>query len=166
MPLTPRQATRLPSGKWELKVEGIDQLNTLLQRALGRSTVEAASRRLKQMAEAIMTKSKELVPVDTSALKNSGVVMDPEVGSGKVTVTLGYGGPAAPYAIPVHEIPPPPAESVGGRSAVHQPPTTWKYLELPVLQAAASLEKQLGTALREELEGRVAGGARRTGGGK
>ena len=35
------------------------------------------------------------------------------------------------YALPVHEIPPPPAKSVGGRSATHAAPTQWKYLEQP-----------------------------------
>ena len=41
-------------------------------------------------AEGIMTQSKEIVPVDTSTLRQSSTVLLPEVQDGKVTVTMGY----------------------------------------------------------------------------
>jgi hypothetical protein len=54
-------------------------------------------------AEHIMGDAKEIVPVDQSALKNSGYVDLPKVEGRRVVVELGFGGPAAPYAIHVHE---------------------------------------------------------------
>jgi hypothetical protein len=59
-------------------------------------------RLLYQHGEKIMAKSKKLVPVLTGALKDSGSVQVREQGE-RFTVELGYGGPAAPYAVFVHE---------------------------------------------------------------
>ncbi len=47
--------------------------------------------------------SQLIVPVDTGALKGSGFVELPKVRGGEILVTVGYGGPAAPYAWDVHE---------------------------------------------------------------
>lgn len=57
-------------------------------------------------AELIMTDSKQnYVPVDTGTLRNSGTVTKPEIKGNNVSVVLGYGGPAAPYATKIHEAP-------------------------------------------------------------
>lgn len=54
-------------------------------------------------AEAVMTKSKQnFVPVDLGALMNSGTVSPPKIGK-EIVVELSFGGPAAPYALAVHE---------------------------------------------------------------
>lgn len=74
---------------------------------------------LYEIAEEIISKSKPRVPVDTGALRNSAFVEHPKTDGGEVTVTLGYGGPAAPYAVYVHE------------GTIHM--KGFKYLEEPVL---------------------------------
>lgn len=54
--------------------------------------------------ETIIKESKERVPVDTGALKNSGFVEPPAwVTPGLARITVGFGGPAAEYAVIVHE---------------------------------------------------------------
>lgn len=65
-----------------------------------------------------------------------------------LTVKWVFGGPAAPYAIYVHEIPPPPAKSSpGGRSATH-PIGGWKYVERPLVDALPGLAEQIAGYVR------------------
>lgn len=139
---------------FSLKVAGVKELNNAL-RDLIRGTPEEVSAQLYRLGEEIMDESKQLVPVDTGALRSSGVVLGPtqETNGSEVTitVTLGYGGPGINYAIPVHEIPPPPAQSVGGRSATH-PVGMWKYLEVPVLSRALVMTATLRHAIEDFLK--------------
>ena len=62
----------------------------------------------------------------------------PEISATGASVTLGYGGSAAPYALYVHEI----------TTNRHEPPTQAKFLEQPVLEAQSGLAKRLGLALK------------------
>jgi hypothetical protein len=62
---------------------------------------------LRAIGEEIMTDVKSSraghgVPVDTGALRSTGLVEGPEVTS-TPRVTLSFGGPAAPYALAQHE---------------------------------------------------------------
>jgi hypothetical protein len=80
-------------------------------------------------AERLMTESKEVyVPVDTGTLRTSGHV-EPIKYTGKtsVEVSLGYGGPAAFYALEVHE-----------NLNAHHVVGMAKYLETPVRIAVQS----------------------------
>ena len=126
-----------------LTLDGADGLQAVLA-ALGPEAVRAAAAALYREAEAIMTASKEIVPVDQGILKGTGHVELPEVRGGAVEVVMGYGGPAAPYAIYVHE-------DVMLR---HKPGQQAKYLEQPALEAAEGMEGRLADALRPGLEGR------------
>ena len=120
-------------------------------RIIGRETVaknlrEAGERWTNALATAlyleannIMAISKRRVPVDTGALRSSGYVTLPNFRDTKILVEMGYGGTAKGYAMYVHEIPSPeegaphPEQwSPGKRTARHQAPTTWKYLEHPI----------------------------------
>lgn len=87
----------------------------------------------------IMSLSKRRVPVDKGALQDSGYVTLPVEQNAKILVELGYGGAAKEYALYVHEIPSkaegaphPEQHKPGKRTADHEPPRTWKYLEHPV----------------------------------
>src|SRR5438445_10956680 len=61
-------------------------------------------REMLEWAELVMTASKRVVPVgETGNLMNSGHAEGPERTAGGIDVRLGYGGPAAPYALTVHE---------------------------------------------------------------
>jgi hypothetical protein len=54
-------------------------------------------------AEIEMTEAKKRTPVDTGTLRNSGYVEKPVEKGNHVVVEMGFGGPAADYAIYVHE---------------------------------------------------------------
>lgn len=136
----------------QITITGLDDLLRKLDRIpqIGRAGAGIA---LYQEAEKIMTTSKdEFVPVDTGTLRSTGHVQPPEIDeNGVISVTMGYGGPAAPYAFYVHEIPPPPEQSPGGRSATHHV-GQWKYLEQPTLEAASGLPDAIAETLRPMME--------------
>ncbi|MGE3276726.1 MAG: hypothetical protein AB7O67_16565 [Vicinamibacterales bacterium] len=131
---------------------------------------EAAGAALYRRGEAIIADAKEhYVPVELGALRDSGYVEPPQLGgtsggrdaSGRfvsgggsrdVTVVMGFGGPAADYALAVHEIPPPPQKSEGGRSATHTV-GGWKYLETPALEAQQTMDKDLAADLLDAVKG-------------
>jgi len=120
--------------------------------AMRARAVRAAGAALYQEGQALRTESLRIVPVDLGALRSSAIVSNPEATGSVVTVTVGYGGPSAPYAIFVHEIPPPPGRSPSGRSARHNPPTQWKYLEQPARERAGGMQGRLAARMRTELE--------------
>jgi len=91
---------------------------------------------LYQEAEAIMGVSKPLVPVDTGVLRGSGVVLHPQVSGNTATVEFGYGGGAEAYAWPQHE-------RLDYSHTVGQA----KFLEQPVMAAAAGLDRRLAARL-------------------
>ena len=118
-------------------------------------------------AEKTMARSKnDFVPVDLGALKNSGHVAPLVVEGKKAIIELGYGGPAAPYALAVHEIPPPggggysqaamDARIEGGnlsaptRTATHKV-GQWKYLEQPLFEDLPEYDKHMAEDLAKAL---------------
>lgn len=103
--------------------------------------------------EAVMATSKEeYVPVDQGTLRSTGHVEAPVVSGMSATITMGYGGPAAPYAIAVHENPR--AGKTGGLSPSGKPyehwasSGGWKYLETPL---KASTER-IAAKMRADVE--------------
>lgn len=106
-------------------------------------------------AELILTRSKrDFVPVDLGPLRASGFVHDVERKGKELSVTLAFGGAAAPYAIAVHEHP-----------SAHSPPSwegkaisdigKWsedgrgpKYLERPLMAAVAGMARRIAASLR------------------
>ncbi len=103
----------------------------------GKEAPKALGRALFQEGEQIMSASKRIVPVNTGALRASGHVQLPVIQGRRVSVTLGYGGAAAPYAVFVHE-----------RPARHNPPTQWKYLEIPLFEAVPGMAGRLAKRMR------------------
>lgn len=130
---------------FRVELQGTEDLARAL-RALNDRAMPALAKALFQEAETIMTASKIICPVETGALRASGVVMPPEQQGTLLSVTMGYGGPAAPYAVYVHE----------RLDLHHAAPTQAKFLERPALEAAAGLEGRLAASLQAEL-GRAAG---------
>lgn len=101
----------------------------------------------------IMASSQGLVPVDTTALRSSGYVQEPERDADLITVYLGYGGPAAKinsktgestdaYALYVHE----------NLEAFH-PVGMAKYLEMPFDQAKSGMGARIAAAIRADMHG-------------
>lgn len=105
-------------------------------------------RALNEEAEDIMREAKRITPVETGTLRSSGQVRPPVPNAQGVSVGLGFGGAAAPYAVYVHEIPAPPRKSPKGRSARHAPPTQWKYLEVPFRAAQVGMLQRMATKLK------------------
>lgn len=144
----------------EIRLRGLEEFKLRLA-ALGGIVREAAAAALYVEANKILTASKRFVPVDLGALRASGFVAAPVIEGAVVSVSIGYGGPSVKYALPVHEIPPPPARSVGGRSARHNPPTQWKYLERPAREAMPGMDLRLSNAMRSNIEQAVRRGPAR-----
>jgi len=110
--------------KIEMQIVGLERMQSLLAKASDdQKRIYADTMRAE--AQRIMNESKKIVPVDTGALKTSGRVEMPVITPNGIEVTIGYGGPAAPYAGIVHEDP----------DAQHGPGKTYKYLEIPVKAA-------------------------------
>ncbi len=126
---------------------GIERVEAAF-RSLGTAGPPALAAALYQEGESIMARSKETYcPVDTGTLRDSGFVSPPV----DLSVELGYGGAAAPYALAVHETPR--AGHTGGRSPREQPYRhwakvgEWKYLETPFKAAADGMADRLAVAL-------------------
>ncbi len=100
---------------------------------------EAMERALRAEAELIRTHSMRLTPVKTGTLKDSHFVTSRQTIDGP-EATIGVGGPAAGYAIYVHEVPPPGGPTAGAVSgtARHKAPTQWKFLETAANHAVDS----------------------------
>lgn len=112
---------------------GYDRLARMVSNsASGRSINNYMEAALHEEAAEVMLVSQELVPVRYGYLKASGNVSNPTRTMDGVTVQLYYGGPAAPYALYVHEIP-----------RRHAAPTRSKFLELPMKRQAEGLGDRL-----------------------
>lgn len=138
--------------KQVIEWSGMREFQSYLAR-LQMNALPAMGRAIYEEAQPIFNASQRLVPVSGQLaresggrlgaagghLRASGHVKPPVMVGSEIVVVIAYGGPAAPYAIYVHEIPAPPATSPGGRSARHLPPTQWKFLEKPVTEALPQL---------------------------
>lgn len=122
-----------------VQVVGLDRLKRKLDR-IGKDGDFEVGRALYLEGERIMMVSKHLVPVDKGNLRNTGHVALPTKDRGEWLVVLGYGGPAAPYAIHVHE-----------RTNVNHTVGQAKYLEVPAVQAAADMPDRIRQRLRRRL---------------
>ena len=123
-----------------ITVSGVDKLQAKLNRIQQDLGVREMGRALYIEGERIMMVSKHLVPVDTGVLRNTGHVTLPERTDHGVLVVLGYGGPAAPYAIHVHE-----------RTNVPHKVGQAKYLETPAVEAAAGMPNRIRDRLKRRL---------------
>ena len=143
------------------KITGHKRLEANLRAIVARMPLQAAAALLAE-AEEIMTVSKrDHVPVapDGGTLRASGHVNTPEFDRGGISVTLGYGGPAAAYAEAIHEHPSgasPPSwggtsKRSGGSAGVvldfHLGGDRTKYLERPLLIAGKGMAARIAKDL-------------------
>lgn len=124
----------MPGKKITAKMDlfGDKELINALKSGAERSP-HAIAQAIYEEANVIFAKSQILVPVDTGVLRGSGGVSAPQQGPNGFFVDVFYGGPAAPYALYVHEI----------IENYHNPPTQAKYLEQPLMEAQAELQKNI-----------------------
>ncbi len=130
--------------------------------ALARQAPEAFGAALYQEANSVLADAIPITPVEFGALRRSGHVAPPVLAGPRVSVTLGFGGAAAPYAVYVHETPPPSGGHWAGphykgalmiptRTARHAPPTQWKFLETPLKEHLRGMARRLAATVREGL---------------
>lgn len=122
---------------------------------LGEQAPVAVAEGLVAHAETVMTESKTQAPVVTGTLRASGFVAPAEIAGPEVTVTLGYGGAAAAYALPVHENPRA-GHTMGFSPSGHKYRQwsrvgNWKYLEAPLNASAAALPAAIAAAVQRRV---------------
>jgi hypothetical protein len=145
-----------------VRITGLREAVGKLQGAPKRLEGEVG-RALYQFAEDVMTESKLRVPVLTGTLMSTGHVDPPKTEGGKVVVDMGYGGPAAPYALYVHEAlegarPPNPNWSWykkvarGGQISWTRPGSGPKFLENPMKEKSDQLPGRVRDAVMRALK--------------
>lgn len=115
----------------------------VIRRALaqhGDKALRAGAAALYAEALDIQKASMRRTPVLTGALRASHEVTRPEVSRTEASVKILVGGPAAPYAVPVHE-----------RLDLKHRVGEAKFLERSVLEATAGFEERLAARLRRAL---------------
>jgi hypothetical protein len=115
-------------------------------RSLAARVPMASARALNSEAEATRTDAVELTPSDTGRLHQSARVVYASPADLVAKITYGTN-----YALAVHEIPPPPSASRGGRSARHKSPTQWKFLETAVDRRASKFSENIAADIRKQL---------------
>ena len=95
--------------KMSVRLVGVEKLVRLAERDKGLAPI--IQRAVHAEASTVLNESKRIVPVANGDLRRSGKVEAPTTVGSRTSVEITYGGPAAPYALAVHEIPP----NSGGR---------------------------------------------------
>jgi hypothetical protein len=121
-------------------LDGAEELKNMLI-AGGEGSGQTAGQAIWEEANKIFAKSQVLVPVDTGVLRGSGGVSAPQSDGKDLYVDIFYGGPAAPYALLVHEI----------QGNYHNPPTQAKYLEQPFMEALPDIQKNMAARIKDLL---------------
>jgi hypothetical protein len=135
---------------FKLHIKGMNELRASLRKIANEARYRVA-RPLYQFAETkIANRARaEFVPVVTGALRSSIITQVPVISGQRISVTVGAGGPAAPYALSVHENPRSgitQGESPSGKKYYRRPGQSrtystvggFKYLELPALEAVSN----------------------------
>lgn len=138
-------ASKVIPPKFHVSVRGLPQTMKALKK-LGDKGPKVLSGALFREGEGIMGDSKEkFVPVVTGNLKSSGHVDKPKITASGASVELGFGGPAATYALAVHENP------NTGKTATGSQVGEWKYLETPFKQHLTNMDQRLAQDMRRQL---------------
>lgn len=120
-------------------VKGFSQMMSSLEK-MRDDIPKALDKAIFKEAHAIFRKSQRLVPVENGFLKGSGVVEGPV----NHEMLIGYGGPAASYALFVHE---------GGEKKWSEPGKIAKFLETPVMEAIPGFEERIAKECEKQAEG-------------
>lgn len=128
----------------KVQIASIDGLPELLKtlKALEHNATAKLSLALQEEANVAFAESQILTPIDTGALRGSGVVRSPIISRTGVSVSIDYGGTAGGilgYALYVHEI----------TRYRHAPPTQAKFLETPVANRKNDLIKNLTIRIKQ-----------------
>lgn len=86
----------------DFDVMGVEQMRRTLAH-MAKKMPDEVGRALYQEAQIERTESMERTPVEHGPLKASHEVQEPVIKGDDISVAIAVGGPAAPYAIVVHE---------------------------------------------------------------
>jgi hypothetical protein len=126
--------------KISVEWQGMDRLIEMLIRG-GKDAALVAGQAMLEEAQLIFLQSQRQVPYLTGALSGSGGIDGPTLtGDGGVEVEIGYGGPAAPYALIVHEKP-----------ATHRQGKKDHYLSDPVEAAADGMASRIANRIQQKM---------------
>jgi hypothetical protein len=124
---------------FKVTVEGLPKLKEALER-VGKNSVKIMASELHKEAEALMTEAKQETPVDTGALRASGHVKVPQTDNDSAVVVCGFGGPAAGYAVIVHE-----------NLEANHPTGKAKFLEDPFNRRLRGFAERIGDGMKARL---------------
>ena len=127
---------------FSVDVKGVSIVAGVFDRMTGRAA-QMLKRTIRERIEVVAAESLEEAPREFGDLRGSQQ-SDVVTRGGEL---VGFVEFTAPYAWAVHEIPEPPQQSEGGRSARHKPPSKWKYLEDPFKRHAMSLHTDVMDAV-------------------
>jgi hypothetical protein len=119
-------------------IEGADELRNMLK-VSGAGAGQIVGQVITEEANVIFGKAMILTPIDTGALRGSGGVSAPQNFPTGIGVDIFFGGPAAPYALYVHEI-------LGN---YHNSPTQAKYLEAPFMERLPQIQQNLARRIMD-----------------
>ena len=126
---------------FRFEIEGAQELRNMLE-VSGKDAGRVVAQVITEEANTIFGKALVLTPVDTGALRGSGGVSAPMNTPEGIGVDIFFGGPAAPYAMYVHEI-------IGN---YHNPPTQAKYLEQPFMERLPEIQANLARRIIDLLK--------------
>lgn len=127
-------------GTVHMRWEGLEQLQRVLESG-GEAAQNEIGPALWDVASDAFAESQRMVPVETGTLRSSGSVSNPLQLADGWSVKIAYGGAAAPYAVYVHE----------DLEVSHDAPTSAKYLEIPVKNAADTMPARLAEAVVDRM---------------
>lgn len=111
-------------------------------RATPAKLLPALGRALHAEVQPIFDRSQQLVPVDTSALQQSGKLHESVISGDTVSQEISYGDAAtAHYAEVVHE----------DLAARHAPGKTAKFAEIPFLEGAKGMAERVGVRVAKDI---------------
>lgn len=122
-----------------IQMKGADAVAATLK-ALVALVPQVVGDALEAESEIEMTEAKRRTPWDTGNLRASGHVQPAKVGGGEVKVTMGFGGPAAPYALFVHE----------DTEVLHKHGEA-KFLESTLRESAPYMAERIATRVKAKL---------------
>lgn len=119
-------------------IEGADELKKMLE-VSGSGAGQLVGQVITEEANVIFGKAMILTPIDTGALRGSGGVSAPQNFPTGIGVDIFFGGPAAPYALYVHEI----------TYYKHNSPTQAKFLEAPFMERLPQIQQNLARRIMD-----------------
>jgi hypothetical protein len=134
-----------------MAIKGFNKVKANLKK-VERAVISGTGKQFRKDMEEVITKGKELSPVDTGTLRSSGRAEGPKVEGKKVLVEGSFGqGPSGKYALYVHEGVGTKSGRSGGMTInykVGQP----KFLEQPFKEKVVGFFKRVGAAVAKTIK--------------